>query len=62
MANDCRIHELGSQFAQASDRTFLVRSGKADGLPVVVVRGVAHTRREGTARELVMPPERDLFR
>jgi F420-0:gamma-glutamyl ligase len=35
---------------------------KADGLPVVIVRGLAHDRREGTARELVMPPERDLFR
>ena len=38
----------------------LVR-GKLDGLPVAVVRGFEH-RGEGTARELVMPPERDLFR
>ena len=50
---------LADELAAAAD---LVRGSKADGLPVVVVRGVAHTRREGTARELVMPPERDLFR
>jgi len=50
---------LADEIAAAAD---LVRGSKADGLPVVVVRGVAYVRREGTARELVMPPERDLFR
>jgi coenzyme F420-0:L-glutamate ligase/coenzyme F420-1:gamma-L-glutamate ligase len=40
----------------------LVRGDKADGLPVVVVRGVGHARGQGSAAELVMPPERDLFR
>ena len=40
----------------------LVRAGKADGLPVVVVRGLRHPPGDGSARELVMPPERDLFR
>ena len=40
----------------------LVRAGKADGLPVVVVRGVEHALGDGTAAELVMSPERDLFR
>ncbi len=49
---------LADELAAAAD---LVRSSKADGLPVVVVRGV-HARGEGTARELVMPSERDLFR
>ena len=39
----------------------LVRLSKADGIPVVVVRGV-HTPGEGSAVELVMPAERDLFR
>jgi coenzyme F420-0:L-glutamate ligase/coenzyme F420-1:gamma-L-glutamate ligase len=39
----------------------LVRTGKADGLPVVVVRGVRPAG-EGTATDLVMPDERDLFR
>ena len=38
----------------------LVR-GKLDGVPAAVVRGF-EPRGEGTARELVMPPERDLFR
>lgn len=40
----------------------LVRTDKADGLPAVVVRGVLHAQGDGTAAELVMPPERDLFR
>ena len=40
----------------------LVRAHKADGLPVVVVRGLARAHGEGAARDLVMPPERDLFR
>ena len=35
--------------------------GKDDGIPVAVVRG-ARRRGEGTASELVMPAERDLFR
>jgi coenzyme F420-0:L-glutamate ligase / coenzyme F420-1:gamma-L-glutamate ligase len=38
----------------------LVR-GKLDGVPAAVVRGF-EGRGEGTARGLVMPPERDLFR
>jgi coenzyme F420-0:L-glutamate ligase/coenzyme F420-1:gamma-L-glutamate ligase len=40
----------------------LVRVGKADGLPVVVVRGLRHARGDGSAAELLMPRERDLFR
>jgi coenzyme F420-0:L-glutamate ligase/coenzyme F420-1:gamma-L-glutamate ligase len=40
----------------------LVRTGKADGLPVVVVRGLRHAHGDGSAAELVMPRERDLFR
>jgi coenzyme F420-0:L-glutamate ligase / coenzyme F420-1:gamma-L-glutamate ligase len=39
----------------------LVRSGKADGLPVVVVRGL-RADGDGSASELVMPTGRDLFR
>lgn len=38
----------------------LVR-GKLDGVPAAVIRGFER-RGEGTARELVIPPERDLFR
>jgi len=40
----------------------LVRTGKADGLPVVVVRGLRHAHGDGSAAELVMPRARDLFR
>jgi coenzyme F420-0:L-glutamate ligase/coenzyme F420-1:gamma-L-glutamate ligase len=40
----------------------LVRVSKADGLPVVVVRGLRHAPGDGSAIELVMPRERDLFR
>jgi coenzyme F420-0:L-glutamate ligase / coenzyme F420-1:gamma-L-glutamate ligase len=35
--------------------------GKASRIPAAIVRGV-DVRGEGSARELVMPPERDLFR
>jgi coenzyme F420-0:L-glutamate ligase / coenzyme F420-1:gamma-L-glutamate ligase len=35
--------------------------GKLDGIPVAVVRGL-DVAGEGSAHELVMPPERDLFR
>ena len=35
--------------------------GKADGIPVAIVRGYAVPPGEGSARELVIPRERDLF-
>jgi len=35
--------------------------GKTDGVPAAVIRGV-HVRGEGSARDLVMPADRDLFR
>jgi coenzyme F420-0:L-glutamate ligase/coenzyme F420-1:gamma-L-glutamate ligase len=39
----------------------LARATKADGLPVVVIRGMQLSG-DGAASDLVMPPERDLFR
>jgi coenzyme F420-0:L-glutamate ligase/coenzyme F420-1:gamma-L-glutamate ligase len=48
---------LADELAGAAE---LVR-GKLDGVPAAIVRGFGY-RGEGTARELVMPPERDLFR
>jgi len=48
---------VADEIAGAAD---LVR-GKLDGLPVAIVRGL-DVAGEGTARELVMPRERDLFR
>jgi coenzyme F420-0:L-glutamate ligase/coenzyme F420-1:gamma-L-glutamate ligase len=35
--------------------------GKASGVPAALIRGYVVPTGEGTARELVMPPERDLF-
>jgi coenzyme F420-0:L-glutamate ligase/coenzyme F420-1:gamma-L-glutamate ligase len=49
---------IADEIASAAN---LVRTSKADGLPVVVVRGVAHNG-DGRATELVTPAERDLFR
>jgi coenzyme F420-0:L-glutamate ligase / coenzyme F420-1:gamma-L-glutamate ligase len=48
---------VADELAGAAD---LVR-GKTDGVPVAVIRGF-EAYGEGTAREMVMPPERDLFR
>jgi coenzyme F420-0:L-glutamate ligase/coenzyme F420-1:gamma-L-glutamate ligase len=36
--------------------------GKARGVPAALIRGYRVPRGDGNARELVMPPERDLFR
>jgi coenzyme F420-0:L-glutamate ligase/coenzyme F420-1:gamma-L-glutamate ligase len=51
------IVAVADEIASAAD---LVR-GKADGVAAVVVRGL-DVRGDGSAQELVMPPERDLFR
>ncbi len=48
---------VADEIASAAD----LARGKADGVPVVVVRGLALAG-DGSARELVMEPERDLFR
>ena len=49
---------VADELAAAAD---LVRRGKADGLPVVIVRG-ALVEGDGLAVELVIPADRDLFR
>jgi coenzyme F420-0:L-glutamate ligase / coenzyme F420-1:gamma-L-glutamate ligase len=52
---------IADQIAAAAD----LARGKASGIPVVVVRGLAETLAlpgEGAAAELVIEPERDLFR
>jgi coenzyme F420-0:L-glutamate ligase/coenzyme F420-1:gamma-L-glutamate ligase len=36
--------------------------GKTDGVPLAIVRGYAYERGAGTGRDLLMPPERDMFR
>ena len=35
--------------------------GKADGVPAVLIRGYRAPPGDGSARDLIMPPERDLF-
>jgi coenzyme F420-0:L-glutamate ligase/coenzyme F420-1:gamma-L-glutamate ligase len=35
--------------------------GKSDGIPVAIVRGLEGAEGEGTARELIRPPDEDLF-
>lgn len=49
---------LADEIAAAAD---LSRADKADGLPVVIVRGVRFDG-DGSATDLVMPADRDLFR
>lgn len=49
---------LADEIAGAAD---LVRTTKTDGLPVVIVRGVAIDG-DGLATDLVIPADRDLFR
>jgi coenzyme F420-0:L-glutamate ligase / coenzyme F420-1:gamma-L-glutamate ligase len=36
--------------------------GKTDGIPLAIVRGYAYSPAPGSARDLLMPPERDMFR
>ena len=56
-----RVTEVGLADELASAASILM--GQADeGRPVVLVRGLPHARREGCARELARPRERDLFR
>ena len=56
-----RATEVGLADEIASAASIVM--GQADeGRPVVLVRGVPYERRDGCARELVRPRERDLFR
>lgn len=36
--------------------------GKIDAVPVAIIRGYAYTRAEASARDLIRPAERDMFR
>ena len=36
--------------------------GKTDAVPLAIVRGYGHEKSEGTGKDLLMPPERDMFR
>ena len=36
--------------------------GKTDGIPLAIVRGYSYAPATGSAKELLMPPDRDMFR
>jgi coenzyme F420-0:L-glutamate ligase / coenzyme F420-1:gamma-L-glutamate ligase len=50
---------LADELAAAAS---LVMGQAGEGRPVVLARGLGYGRRDGTARELVRAPEKDLFR
>ena len=61
---DARGYELASTVIAVADELAGAAElvmGKAAGVPAAIVRGYAAPAGEGSARDLVMPPERDLF-
>jgi coenzyme F420-0:L-glutamate ligase/coenzyme F420-1:gamma-L-glutamate ligase len=54
---DSTIIAVADELAAAAELVM----GKAKGIPAVLIRGYRVPEGEGTARELVIPPERDLF-
>jgi coenzyme F420-0:L-glutamate ligase/coenzyme F420-1:gamma-L-glutamate ligase len=52
------VRAIADELASAAELAF----GKTAGRPVAIVRGAAFTRGEGSIRDVVMPPEFDLFR
>ena len=54
---DSTIIAVADELAGAAELVM----GKAKGIPAVLIRGYRVPEGEGTARELIMPPERDLF-
>ena len=61
---DARGYQLSSTMIAVADELAGAAElvmGKTKGVPAAIVRGYAVQSAEGSARELVMPPERDLF-
>jgi coenzyme F420-0:L-glutamate ligase/coenzyme F420-1:gamma-L-glutamate ligase len=61
---DARGYELHSTMIAVADELAGAAElvmGKASGVPAAIVRGYAAPPGDGSALELVMPPERDLF-
>ena len=52
------VRAVADELAAAAELAF----GKTAGRPVAVVRGASFTRGEGSIRDVLMPPENDLFR
>jgi coenzyme F420-0:L-glutamate ligase/coenzyme F420-1:gamma-L-glutamate ligase len=62
--NDARGRVLASTVIAVADELAGAAElvlGKASGIPAALVRGYAVAAGEGSARDLVMPPDRDLF-
>jgi coenzyme F420-0:L-glutamate ligase / coenzyme F420-1:gamma-L-glutamate ligase len=62
--HDARGYELSSTVIAVADELAGAAElvmGKTTSVPAAIVRGYAVPRGEGSARELVMPPDRDLF-
>jgi len=62
--HDARGYELASTMIAVADELAGAAElvmGKANGVPAAIVRGYAVRPGEGSAAELVMPPERDMF-
>jgi coenzyme F420-0:L-glutamate ligase/coenzyme F420-1:gamma-L-glutamate ligase len=57
---DLRVTQLAAADEIAAAAELVM--GKVDGVPIAVVRGLGHLLGEGRARDLVRPPETDLFR
>jgi coenzyme F420-0:L-glutamate ligase / coenzyme F420-1:gamma-L-glutamate ligase len=61
---DARGYELAGTVIAVADELAGAAElvmGKANGIPAVLIRGYRVPAGEGSARELVIPPERDLF-
>ena len=62
--NDARGYRLSGTVIAVADElagAAELAMGKAEGIPVVLIRGYRVPEGEGSARELVIPQERDLF-
>ena len=62
--HDARGYQLSSTMIAVADELAGAAElvmGKANGVPAAIVRGYAAPPGAGSAQELVMPPERDLF-
>jgi coenzyme F420-0:L-glutamate ligase / coenzyme F420-1:gamma-L-glutamate ligase len=62
--NDARGYRLSATVIAVADElagTAELVMGKAEGIPAVLIRGYRVPEGEGSARELVIPTERDLF-
>jgi len=62
--NDARGYRLSGTVIAVADELAGAAElvmGKANGIPAVLIRGYRVPAGEGSARELVIPPERDLF-